>query len=199
VVRVVSAGKLSSYREGAQLSVVWISSWPKMKAQNRTFPRTFVALPCHRSCCFSSPHSHLCRLLSVESWNQDGFCWSWGKSLPGQTDTSPLAGKVARCQSPKMVLPQKLCGSHLSQKLLASVVHTLTCADYFLRSPGTKMAPADPEANASRARWTPVLWPGRWLDPKFSFYRQCLFLRLVFIKIKTSLPLISRNPPISDS
>ena len=27
----------------------------------------------------------------------------------------------------------------LSQKLLASVVHTLTCADYFQRSPGTKM------------------------------------------------------------
>ena len=53
--------------------------------------------------------------------------------------------------SPKMVLPQKLCGSHLSQKLLASVVHTLTCADCPPRGPGTKMAPAEPEAEASRA------------------------------------------------
>ena len=63
-----------------------------------------------------------------------------------------------------MVLPQKLCGSCLSQKLLASVVHTLTCGGYFLRSPGTKVAPADPEAKASGAGQTPVLWPGRWLD-----------------------------------
>jgi hypothetical protein len=36
--------------------------------------------------------------------------------------------------SPKMALPQKLCGSRLSQKLLASAVYTLTCADYFLTS-----------------------------------------------------------------
>jgi hypothetical protein len=43
VVRAVSAGKLSSFREGAQLSGVWTSSWLKMKAQNRIFPR---------SCCF---------------------------------------------------------------------------------------------------------------------------------------------------
>ena len=49
--------------------------------------------------------------------------------------------------SPKREVPQKLCGSHLSQKLLVSVVHTLTCADYFQRSPRTKMAPANPEAS----------------------------------------------------
>jgi hypothetical protein len=41
-------------------------------------------------------------------------------------------GRWVDVWSLKMVLPQKLCGSHLSQKLLASVVHTLTCADYFL-------------------------------------------------------------------
>jgi hypothetical protein len=44
VVRAVSAGKLSSFREGAQLSGVWTSSWLKMKAQNRVFPRSCVAL-----------------------------------------------------------------------------------------------------------------------------------------------------------
>ena len=48
----------------------------------------------------------------------------------------------------KMALPQKLCGSRLSQKLLASVVHTLTCAGCFLLSPGTKVAPADLESNS---------------------------------------------------
>jgi hypothetical protein len=51
--------------------------------------------------------------------------------------------------SPKMVLPQNLCGSRLSQKLLASVVHTLTCADCPPRSPGTKVATVEPEAEAS--------------------------------------------------
>ena len=65
--------------------------------------------------------------------------------------------------SPKTALPQKLCGSRLSQKLLASVVHTLTCADCLLRSPGTEMAPAEPEAEATQARQIPVPWPGRWL------------------------------------
>ena len=66
--------------------------------------------------------------------------------------------------SPKRGIPQKLCGSTLSQKLLASVVHTLTCANYFRWSPGTKMAPADAEAKPFRAGQTPVLWPGRCPD-----------------------------------
>jgi hypothetical protein len=48
-----------------------------------------------------------------------------------------------------MALPQKLCGSRLSQKLLASVVHTLTCVDCPPRSPRTKVAPTEPEAEAS--------------------------------------------------
>jgi hypothetical protein len=43
VVRAVSVGKLSSFREGAQLSDVWTSSWLKMEAQNRIFPRSCVA------------------------------------------------------------------------------------------------------------------------------------------------------------
>jgi hypothetical protein len=37
--------------------------WPKMKAPNRTFPRSCVALACHRSCWLLCAHSHLCRLL----------------------------------------------------------------------------------------------------------------------------------------
>ena len=38
-----------------------------------------------------------------------------------------MAPKVVGCLEPKMAPPHKLCGSCLSQKLLASVVHTLTC------------------------------------------------------------------------
>jgi hypothetical protein len=49
VLRALSAGKLS-YREGAQISCVWTSFWPKKKAQNRTFLRSCVALAGPRSC-----------------------------------------------------------------------------------------------------------------------------------------------------
>jgi hypothetical protein len=54
-----------------------------------------------------------------------------------------LPGRWQDVWSLKRVLPQELCGSSLSQKLLASVVQSLTCADYFRQSPGTKIAPAD--------------------------------------------------------
>ena len=96
MVRAVSVGKLSSFREGAQLSGVWTSSWLKMKAQNRIFPRSYVA----------------------------------------------LARKVAGCLELKMAPPQKLSGSRLSLKHLASVFHTLTRAACPPWSPGAKEAPA---------------------------------------------------------
>ena len=64
MVRALSVGKLSSYREGAQISGIWTSL-----------------------------------LAEDEGLKQD--------------------------------LSQKLCCFGLSQKLLISVVHTLTCADYF--------------------------------------------------------------------
>jgi hypothetical protein len=66
---------------------------------------------------------------------------SWAGQIPVL-----WAGRWSDVWSLKTALPQKLCGSCLSQKLLASVVHTLACADNFLRSPGTKIAPTDPEA-----------------------------------------------------
>ena len=96
MVRALSAGKLSSYREGAQISGIWTSL-------------------------------------------------------------------LAEDEGPKQDLSQKLCCFGLSQKLLASVVHTFTCADYFWWSLGTKMSSSDPESKSSRAGQTPVLWPGRWL------------------------------------
>jgi hypothetical protein len=48
-----------------------------------------------------------------------------------------------------------LCGFCLSQKLLASVVHTLTCTDQSLRDPATKMAPPGALAKPSQAGRTP--------------------------------------------
>ena len=68
-------------------------------------------------------HTPTCRLPAEESWNKGGSC----RSLPGWADTCPLAPKVADCLELKMAPPQELCGSRLSQKLLASVFHTPTC------------------------------------------------------------------------
>jgi hypothetical protein len=68
---------------------------------------------------------------------------------------------LAEDEGPKEDLSQKLCCFGLSQKLLASVVHTLTCADYFWRSFRTKLSSTDAEAKPSRDGQTPILWPGR--------------------------------------
>jgi hypothetical protein len=90
VVRALSAGKLSSYREGAQISGVRTS----LLAENK---------------------------------------------------------------GPKAV-SQNLCCFGLSQKLLAFVVHTLPCADYFQWSPRSKMIPNNAEAHY--AFFTGVPWVG---------------------------------------
>jgi hypothetical protein len=57
--------------------------------------------------------------------------------------TSPLAGNVPGCLEPKKGAASEALWLWLSQKVLASVLHTLTCADYSWRSQGTKMSPAD--------------------------------------------------------
>ena len=71
-------------------------------------------------------------------------------------DTSLLPGKVPGCLEPKTGLPQKLCDFCLFQKLLASVVHPLTCADQSQGDLGTKMPPPDAVAKPS--------WRGRHLS-----------------------------------
>jgi hypothetical protein len=81
------------------------------------------------------------------------------QAKPSQTEQTPLLwqGRCLDVWILKRLLPQKLCGSLLSQKLLAFVVHTLTCADYSQWSPGFKMSPADAQAKPSSAGRTPIL------------------------------------------
>jgi hypothetical protein len=137
VVRAVSAGKLSFFREGAQLSGVWTSSWLKMKAQNRIFPRSCVA----------------------------------------------LARKVAGCLEPKMVPPQKLCGSRLSQKRLASVFQTVTRAACPPRSPGAKEAPAGARGKNLLGRTDPCALTRKVADSVllFLFNLKCRLLILYYL------------------
>jgi hypothetical protein len=113
---------------------------------------------------------------------------------PSRAGQIPLLWQ-GRCQdvwSPKRGLPQKLCGSCLFLKLLASIVHTLIYADYPWWSPGTKMSPADVQAKPSRAERTPILWSGRCPDV-WSLKRgllqklcgSCLFQKLLASVIHT--------------
>ena len=90
------------------------------------------------------------------------FQWS-EQSLQAR---SPLSGRctviwclellLAEDKGPKQDLSQKLLLWPVTEAVV-SVVHTLTCVDYFLWSPRTKVALAEREAEASRARQTPVL------------------------------------------
>jgi hypothetical protein len=85
-------------------------------------------------------------------------------------DISYLTGKVPRCLEPEKEAASEALGLQPSQKLLAYVVNTLTYADYFRRSSGTKMCPADAQAKCSWAKWAPILWLGRFQDQSMSFY-----------------------------
>jgi hypothetical protein len=117
VVRAVSAGKLSSFGEGVQLSGVWTSSWLKVKAQNRIFPRSCVALARKVAGCLES------KMAPPQK-----FCGSRqeGGQLSGAEDGAA----------------PDLCDSCPYKKWLASVFHTVTHAACPLRSPGAKKAPA---------------------------------------------------------
>ena len=103
VVRVLSAGKLSSFMEDAQGR-----SWLKMETWNRAYLRRCVA-------------SAVC-LITCTDWSLTDLGHKMAlspaqavRALPGAT--SPLADKVPQCLEPEQSLSQKLCSFCLSQKL----------------------------------------------------------------------------------
>ena len=99
-------------------SGVWTSSWLKMKAQNRIFPRSCVALARKVASCLESKMSQPQKLC--------GSC-----------------RKVAGCLELRMVPPQNLCDSLARPRNgWHSVFHTVTRAACPPRSPGAKKAPA---------------------------------------------------------
>jgi hypothetical protein len=93
VVRALSVGKLSSCREGGQISGIWTCLLAEDEDPKQCLSQNL--------CSFCSSHSHLRRLVWAGSENQDGSPSCWGKALPGGADTSPLAGKVPRCLEPE--------------------------------------------------------------------------------------------------
>jgi hypothetical protein len=132
---------------------------------------------------------------------------------PSRTGRTPLfwQGKCPDVWSPQRGrggggLPQKLCGSSLSQKLLASVVHTLTCTDLSWWSLGTKMSPADAPATPFWARRTPLLWqekcPDVWslqkgLPQKHPDFLMILIYLFIFGYISLFIWILSLRPLVS--
>jgi hypothetical protein len=129
VVRALSAGKLSSCREGGQISGIQTCLLAEDEVPKQDLSQNL--------CSFCSPHIHLCRLVSAESRNQVGSPRCCGKALPEGPDNSPLAWKVPGCLEPEMLSVSKALWLLPSQKLLASAVHTLTCAYQSRWNPGT--------------------------------------------------------------
>jgi hypothetical protein len=93
VVRVLSAGKLSSCREGAQISGVLTC----LLAEDEGLKQC----PSQKLCSFRRWHSHLHSIVSERSWARDGSSRCSGKALQGRADTS-LVGKVPSCLEPEM-------------------------------------------------------------------------------------------------
>jgi hypothetical protein len=75
------SGQMLGPEKGATLEALWLPPVPEAVS-------------------FSIPHSHLCRILSAVSWNQDVCCQSSGNVLLGCVDPYPLARKVAGCLGP---------------------------------------------------------------------------------------------------
>jgi hypothetical protein len=103
VVRAHSACKLSSNRVGAQISGVRTSLLAEEeRPETGPIPEAVLLRPVTEAVSFCSPHSHLHRLVSEGSGNQDGSPRCSSKPLQGRVDTSPLAGKVPGCLEPEM-------------------------------------------------------------------------------------------------
>jgi hypothetical protein len=82
------------------------SGWESGKVAGCLGPEKGVALealwlpPLPEAISFCIPHTHLCRILSAGSQNQDVCCQCSGNVLLGLADPYSLARKVARCLGP---------------------------------------------------------------------------------------------------
>jgi hypothetical protein len=134
VVGALSAGKLSSYREGAQRSGTQLCLLGEDEGPKGTLTK--------KLCCFCSLCALLCRLISEGCRIQDGvLTWSWGQSHPWRP-TLLCQGKVNRGLgfSSASWLKMKTQRDPCPRSYVASPAHMLSCADCSLGDPGYKMA-----------------------------------------------------------
>ena len=95
MVRALSAGKLSSSREGAQISGVWTSLLSEDEGPKQDLAQKLFCFSLSQKLLASVFHSHLLRLVLERSRNQDGSLRCSGKALQD-------------VWSPKLGLSQKL-------------------------------------------------------------------------------------------
>jgi hypothetical protein len=105
VVRELSAGKLSSYRKGAIISGLRTSLLAEDEGQNRTSPEAELLWPVPEAVSFCILHSHLCRIILEESWNQDVCSRCSGQALPARVEPYPPARKWPAAWGPKRGMP----------------------------------------------------------------------------------------------
>jgi hypothetical protein len=114
VVRALSAGRLSSFREGAQISGVRTCLLAEDEGPKQDLFQKLLA---------SVVHTCTCPVLS----HRDPGTKMAPSGTPAKPSWagSPLLGKVPGCLEPE----KGFASEALWLPLLASVVHTLTCAD----------------------------------------------------------------------
>jgi hypothetical protein len=181
VVRALSGGKLSSCREGGQISGLWTCLLAEDEGPKQGLSQNV--------CSFCSPHYHLRRLFLVESGNQDVSPRCCGKALLGGLDTFPLAGKMPGCLEPEtwsapealwlMPIPEavSLCSphSHLRRPVLVESGNqdiSCRCSSNFL--PG--WADTSPLAGKVPGCLEPEIWSAPealWLLPVLEAVSLC--------------------------
>ena len=142
MVRVLSAGKLSTYREGAQISGLRTSLLAEDEGLIQACPRSPATSACPRNCEASVVGTLTYTVYSMRDPGPE-MAPSGAPANPSWVGRIPLLwqGRCPDVWSLKRGLPQNPCGLCPSQKVSASVVHALTCADQSLSDPRTKMAP----------------------------------------------------------
>jgi hypothetical protein len=93
VVRVLSAGKLSSCREGAQRSGVQTC----LLAEDECLKQEGLS----QMCCLHSPRADLCRLVSKGAWTQDGSLTCSGTHSPTRQTPLLWQGRCPDVWSPR--------------------------------------------------------------------------------------------------
>jgi hypothetical protein len=157
VVRALSAGKLSSYREGAQISGIRTSLLAEDEGPKQDLSQ--------KVCCFGLSQKLLASVVHTLTC-VDYFGGvpepRWlppilrqkpprlGRHLSSGQEGGRMSGARKGCCLRSSVSP--VCPRSCS----LSVCTLSICADYFRRSPGTKMAPADPQLPCFEDTQTPM-------------------------------------------